>query len=161
MTKEVLVKIAGLHFDLSENAENQTDDAIAEEIRDEKIEVIVPGQYFLKNGKHYILYEEVEESGLGVIKNTLKVTGTSRVEMKKSGVLNSHMIFEKGTKHVTSYRTPYGQMQIGTDTKELSVREEEERLRIQVKYILEAEEIPVAESRIRIEVVPQGRTFHA
>lgn len=156
MTKEVLVRIAGLHFDVVEK--DRTD---FQEIEDEKIEIVVPGQYFLKNGKHYILYEEIEESGLGVTKNTLKVIGNHRVEMKKSGVLTSHMVFEKGRKHVTSYKTPYGQMQIGTDTKELSVTSEEEKIRILVRYTLEAEGEAVTESRIRIEVVPRGRQIPA
>ena len=149
MTKEVLVRIAGLHFDLKENGETDLQEA-----EDEKIEIVVPGQYFLKNGKHYILYEEIEESGLGVTKNTLKVTGDYRVEMKKSGVLTSYMVFEKGKKYVSSYKTPYGQMQIGTDT-------EEEKIRIFVRYTLEAEDEAVAESRIRIEVVPRECAFPA
>lgn len=156
MTKEVLVRIAGLHFDLKENGETDL-----QETEDEKIEIVVPGQYFLKNGEHYILYEEIEESGLGVTKNTLKVTGDHRVEMKKSGVLTSHMVFEKGKKYVSSYKTPYGQMQIGTDTKELTIISEEEKIRIFVRYTLEAEDEAVAESRIRIEVVPRERAFPA
>ena len=129
MTKEVLVRIAGLHFDLKENGETDLQEA-----EDEKIEIVVPGQYFLKNGKHYIMYEEIEESGLGVTKNTLKVT---------------------------SYKTPYGQMQIGTDTKELTIISEEEKIRIFVRYTLEAEDEAVAESRIRIEVVPRECAFPA
>ena len=126
MTKEVLVRIAGLHFDLKENGETDLQEA-----EDEKIEIVVPGQYFLKNGKHYILYEEIEESGLGV------------------------------TKNVSSYKTPYGQMQIGTDTKELTIISEEEKIRIFVRYTLEAEDEAVAESRIRIEVVPRECAFPA
>ena len=156
MTKEVLVRIAGLHFDLKENGETDLQEA-----EDEKIEIVVPGQYFLKNGKDYILYEEIEESGLGVTKNTLKVTGDYRVEMKKSGVLTSYMVFEKGKKYVSSYKTPYGQMQIGTDTKELTIISEEEKIRIFVRYTLEAEDEAVAESRIRIEVVPRECAFPA
>ena len=156
MTKEVLVRIAGLHFDLKENGETDFQEA-----EDEKIEIVVPGQYFRKNGKHYILYEEIEESGLGVTKNTLKVTGDYRVEMKKSGVLTSYMVFEKGKKYVSSYKTPYGQMQIGTDTKELTIISEEEKIWIFVRYTLEAEDEAVAESRIRIEVVPRECAFPA
>ena len=95
------------------------------------------------------MYEEIEESGLGVTKNTLKVTGDYRVEMKKSGVLTSYMVFEKGKKYVSSYKTPYGQMQIGTD------------IRIFVRYTLEAEDEADAESRIRIEVVPRECAFPA
>ena len=52
-------------------------------------------------------------------------------------------------------------MQIGTDTKELTIISEEEKIRIFVRYTLEAEDEAVAESRIRIEVVPRERAFPA
>lgn len=52
-------------------------------------------------------------------------------------------------------------MQIGTDTKELTIILEEEKIRIFVRYTLEAEDEAVAESRIRIEVVPRECAFPA
>ncbi len=50
MTKDVLVHISGLHLETDADAgkENET------------IEVIVPGFYYFKAGKHYILYEEID-----------------------------------------------------------------------------------------------------
>ena len=47
MTKDVLISISGLQFAEGENSE--------------PVEVITSGSYYKKNGKHYILYDEVAE----------------------------------------------------------------------------------------------------
>ena len=57
MTKDVLVSISGLHLDMVEN--------ISEE-ESEAIEVVTPANYYCKNGKHYILYDEVTDGISGV-----------------------------------------------------------------------------------------------
>ena len=46
MTKEVLINISGLQMDV--DPENP-------------IEMVTTGAYYLKNGKHYILYDELSE----------------------------------------------------------------------------------------------------
>lgn len=77
------------------------------------IEVVTPATYYEKNGKHYILYDEVVEGVSGTIKNKIKISGTDSVEIMKSGLSNTHMIFEKNKKNLTYYKTPYGQMLVG------------------------------------------------
>ena len=53
MNEEVIISIKGLRV---------TEDT------DEDVEVITPGKYYLKNGKHYLLYDEIdEESGMYVL----------------------------------------------------------------------------------------------
>ena len=47
MTKEVLVTISGLQF--------------SPETENESVELITSGSYYKKNGKHYIIYDEVNE----------------------------------------------------------------------------------------------------
>ena len=49
LTKNVLITISGLHYDES---------ALLPEEDNEPIEVMAPALYYLKNGKHYIFYEE-------------------------------------------------------------------------------------------------------
>ena len=87
MTQDVLLTISGLHdmasADPEENEEN------------EPIEVITPASYYWKNGKHYILYDEVMEGIPGVVKNKIKITGEDSMEIMKSGITNAHMVFEK------------------------------------------------------------------
>lgn len=47
MTKDVIVTISGLQF--------------AQETETEPVEIVTAGSYYKKNGKHYIIYDEVME----------------------------------------------------------------------------------------------------
>ena len=59
MTKDVLITISGIQM-------------IDEE--DSDVEMIVRGDYYQKNGKHYILYEEMMEGFTGKVKNVIKIS---------------------------------------------------------------------------------------
>ena len=48
MTKDVLVSISGLHTDVMQETEEEN----------EAIEVVNPANYYFRNGKHYIVYDE-------------------------------------------------------------------------------------------------------
>ena len=145
MTKDVLISIIGMHIDI-----------IDEEDADNKpIEVITPANYFLKNGKHYILYNEMTEGINGVIKNKVKITEPDCVEIIKSGLVNAHMIFEKGKKYYTNYETPYGQFAMAFHTKELDVHVEENKISVKVKYNLELNDEILTVCSIDLTVKPK------
>ncbi len=46
----------------------------------------------------------------------------SMVEIIKSGITNTHMVFEKDKINMTQYETPYGEMMIGFFTKDIQFR---------------------------------------
>lgn len=141
MKKEVLVAIAGLQFEFSE---------------DEALEVISSGEYYYRNGKHYVLYEELQEdeNGIkgGITKNTLKISDTM-IELKKSGFHNVVMTFEKGKKTVTCYQTPVGQLMIGIDTTGIYVQELEDGIVVDIRYMLDIHYSHVSECVIKIKIV--------
>ena len=95
MTKEVLLSIRGLQ--------------IAPDEQKDTVEVYTPGQYYFRNGKHFFLYEEVEEGSKKVTRNVIKVTD-DYMELTKKGLVNVHMVFERDKKNVTYYYTPYGSL---------------------------------------------------
>ena len=134
MTKDVLVSISGMHEEIV---------AVTPEVEDdenEAIEVVTPATYYLKNGKHYIVYEEVVEGTSGVIKNRIKINGDECVEIVKSGLSNSH-------------KTPYGQMLIGVNTRHLQVDFEEDKIAVQIDYELDVNHEPMADCKIRMNIV--------
>lgn len=63
MTKNILLKISGLQFSADNNDPNEP----------EPVEIIAPGEYYFKNGKHYIMYDEFMEGFDSVTKNVLKL----------------------------------------------------------------------------------------
>lgn len=136
MTKEVLITISG-----SQLMNGGNDD----------IEMVTTGMYYLKNGKHYVTYEEVLEGFEGVVKNVIKIQPDS-LDIIKTGVTNVHMTFERNKKHLTCYATPLGGMIIGLNTKDIHVIEREEGLMAMVQYSLDINYEHVSECNIMVDV---------
>ena len=153
MTKDVLVSISGHHIDIMAEPEDQVK---ALESGQDAIEVVTPASYYCRGGKHYILYDEVMEGMPGTIKNRIKITGTDSVEIVKSGLSSSHMIFEKNRKNLTFYRTPYGQMLVGVNTRNMEVSVEDDRINVQVDYELDVNHEPLADCKIRLDIVSKN-----
>ena len=147
MTKDVLVSISGLHTDIITGMTDEENEAI---------EVVTPGSYYCRNGKHYVIYDEVMEGMPGTIKNKIKITGTDGLEIMKTGISNAHMIFEKNKKNLTYYQTPYGQMLIGVNTKNMEVNVTDENIGVSVDYELDVNHEPLADCRIKMEIYSKG-----
>lgn len=145
MTKDVLISISGLQAEAGVKEKNN-----------EPIEIFTAGQYFFKNGKHYLLFEEVSEGIRGVTKSQIKLTGTQCLEVLKRGVASTHMIFDTRRKHQAYYETPYGAFSMNIFTKEIFFVEEEENIDIKVEYALDLNCEPLADCTIKINVKPKG-----
>lgn len=147
MTKDVIVTVSGLHYDEQAMQEGMT----------EPIEVMAPAAYYFKNGKHYILYEEVVEGMPGTIKNRIKIQEGKMLEVVKSGITNSRMIFEKDRIAAVPYATPFGEIVLGTYTKQLDMMFDEDRIEVYARYSLDADGEKVSECDIRIKVEANDR----
>ena len=130
MTKDVLVSISGKHIDIMD------DPARGYEVGEDGIEVVTPANYYCRNGKHYILYDEVLEGMAGTIKNKIKITGTDCLEIMKSGVTSSHMV--------------------GVNTKNMEISVDEDQIGVKVAYELDVNHEPMADCRINMSIVPRN-----
>lgn len=147
MTKDVLVSISGKHIDIV-NAIPAGDGT-----GDDAIEVVTPAAYYWRNGRHYIIYDEVVEGTPGTIKNKIKITGDSVVEIMKSGLSSTHMVFEKNRKNLTYYQTPYGQMLVGMNTRNMEISVSDDEIEVKVDYELDVNYEPLADCKIRMNIV--------
>lgn len=138
MNKKVCIKISGLHGAQSE----QEDDAI---------EVINVGTYCRRNGKHLIKYDEAIEDEGRVSQNLLKISD-NEIEIITKGTVGSHMVFSIGHKNTTYYTTPFGAMNMGIDTYDLNITEEENIISADIRYGLEINLDYVAECSVHIDI---------
>ena len=136
MTKDVLITISGVQLTDGESGD---------------VEMITTGAYYQKNGKHYILYDEVLEGYEGVIRNTIKIQPDS-MDIIKTGVTNVHMTFERNKKRLTCYATPMGEMMVGLNTRNISIDESENSLRVRVEYSLDINYQHVSECNIVVDI---------
>lgn len=135
MTKEVLIAVKGLQF--------------GEEDDSEELESITNGTYYKKNGSHYVLYEEVSEGFEEISRNMLKFK-EHELSLTKKGLCNVQMIFEKNRKNMSNYQTPYGDIMIGIDTKDVVLEETEDKIHVLVEYVLEVNYQYFADCKIDI-----------
>ena len=145
MTKDVIIKISGLQESRMEGEEPGD--------QNEELEVVMPATYFFRNGKHYVLYDEVVEGSQEGIKNKLKITGDDQVEMMKSGATNAHMVFQRYKKTQTYYQTPFGQMLVSFFTTAMDMKFEEDRMDIRINYEMDIDNAPFAECVIKINIL--------
>ena len=145
MTKDVLITISGIQMMDEEDSD---------------VEMIVRGDYYQKNGKHYILYEEVMEGFEGKVKNVIKISQVG-MDIIKKGIANTHMQFEKNKKNLSCYNTPLGDLVIGIQANRIRIDEEEDCLKINVEYSLDINYQHASDCNIMLDIQSvQGAKLH-
>ena len=142
MDKEVLIHVRGL----------QTIDADGDQ---EPVEIVVPGEYYFRNGSHYLRYEEVMEDFAEPTIHYIKISPKG-MEVRKKGVVNVHMVFEQGKKNMTYYTTPYGTIEMGIAATNLDLKENDGGLNMKVDYALDMNQEHVADCYLAIKAQPKN-----
>lgn len=140
MTKEVMVTITGQH----------TMDGDVQE----PVEMVHVGEYYERNGTHYILFDEVLEGFPEPVKNIVKIKNRY-LEVQKRGAIGSRLVFEEGKKQETTYSVPYGSFLMATDTSSVQIRQTEDLLEAAAAYVLSLNGARCADCDIRVSVVPK------
>lgn len=138
MTKEVLLTLRGLQFDQRE------EDA-------DKVEIVTVGDYYKRNDRHYVIYEEITEGFTQPTKNRLKFS-EHMLELSRNGLVNVHMVFQENKKNLTNYNTPFGQILVGIDTKKIQVEEHDDNIIVDVDYALDINYEFLSDCHIRIDI---------
>lgn len=136
MTKDVLITISGVQM-------------LDEEDMD--VEMVTRGDYYQRNGKHYILYDEVMEGFEGTVRNVIKVSPES-VDIIKQGAASTRMQFEKNKKNLSCYTTPLGDLMIGIQANRISIDEGQDHLKINVEYSLDINYQHASDCNISVSV---------
>ena len=140
MTKDVILTITGLHDTDGES--------------DAPIETMTPAQYYMKNGKHYIVYDEILDGLEGSLKSTIKFT-EKQVELIRNGAASARMLFQPGQEHMVIYQTPMGPLSISLYTEDMEISVEEEKISLRIDYSLKTEDVVVSESTVNISICPK------
>ena len=145
MTKDVLISLSGIQMAVNEMESND----------EEPIEILSAGNYYFKDGTHYMFFEEVAEGLPEVTKTQIRLNGTQSMEVTKLGASNMHMIFEKNKHNRCFYQTPYGQLNLGILTTEITIEETEYNINIRADYAIDVNHEPLSDCTIRINVKPR------
>lgn len=137
MKKEVIIEVTGKQI-------NQLGDTDLQEF-------VTTGQYFLKNGAYYIIYNESVITGMEGTSTVLKAEG-SRVSLNRMGANQYKQVFETGLNHQGYYVTPYGTMCMSVSSSKVEVDLTETGGRINLEYELEVDGQKLSSNLLRIKV---------
>jgi len=124
MRKEVMICMSGVMASNSEDA----------------VDIICPGEYYFRNGKHFIRYEEkIAEDSLKTDTVCMFKFDKGSAELTKKGIVSSKLFYEPGQTHMINYSTEYGDFLIGIRTDALRLTESEHELILEIDYVVEFE----------------------
>lgn len=144
MTKDIHVRIRGTQ---------QTEGTEP----DEPVELKTTGVHRIVSGKHHIRYDEVIDGTVGNTRNHVSVM-PDRVEVHKTGQVETDLIFEPEKTNAVSYRTQFGTLWMDVHTSRLDVLEREDRLDIRIEYDLSADRRHISDCvmEMSFESEPEG-----
>lgn len=137
MKKEVYIQIKGI-----QKSDEESD----------VTELFTQGLLFEKNGKHYLVYDESEATGFKDCRTTLKLDGSNKVTMRRTGPNRSELVIEKGVRNVGLYGTVAGDLQIGVFADSITNELGEQGGKVHFKYQLDVNSVFLSENEIYIDV---------
>lgn len=114
----------------------------------DKSEIQLLGTISHKDGKSVIEYTEISEE-MGNEKMTLTVDA-SCVSIVRAGLFSSEMSVEQGVRHLTFYKTPYGEFTIGVYGKTVSWFRNGAKSVLKMKYTLDFNNGYISETEMKI-----------
>lgn len=124
----------------------------------EKVAHLAEGQYYFRNNKHYVKYDDSDIDEENVIATTIKTDG-GKLTIFRRGAVDTEMFFLHGEMTRTSYHTPYGPMELEINTRQLEINmnEVEGRGEIDLFYDLAVNGSPVGEYELHIKISNAGK----
>lgn len=140
MTKEVLISIKGLQYQGPGGEQGSA-------------EMIVSGDYYEKNGRRFLIYDEPGEEPEDPATHTMMKIDEECVELTRKGYANVSMNFYKDRKNLCSYRMPFGNLTIGIDTEDIKLETpDDDTLKLDILYKLDINYTFYADCHMEIEV---------
>lgn len=128
-----------------------------EEQDDDVIELVTQGKLESDGDEGFTLsYQESEVTGLEGTLTTFQIE-KERITLMRLGGVNSQMVFEPGRRHLSMYKTPYGALEVGVNTRAMSAEIDGSGGRINIAYDIEIDHAVAGMNTFEIRVREAGR----
>ncbi len=100
---------------------------------------------------YFIDYEETEITGMEGTKTLIEIAD-SYVSLRRTGTVNTNMLFMKDRKTSSSYSTPYGELVVGILTNKLEIDIDENGGRVFVDYYIDINNATTSKNNFDLEI---------
>ena len=126
-------------------------------VEPEVTELITEGTMTIGDGGEIILeYQESELTGMDGT-NTRFIVNEDAVELTRTGMVESRMLFERGKRNSSLYETPWGTMMVDVATTRLAHRLNEQGGVMEIGFTIAVNHQVTGENRFKIRVKEAAR----
>ena len=118
----------------------------------ETIELVTEGSYSYEPGYIVISYVETQMTGLEGVVTSFTIEDNEKVTLKRTGKVNSTMVFVRGQKHESLYDAGVGGLLLGVQTKAMTVLLNEHGGLLDLEYGIEIEHTSCGSNSYHIEI---------
>lgn len=102
---------------------------------DQVVEVVTPGTFAILENGFKATYEETEISGMHGTTTSVRIEN-DKVILERVGTTETVMVFENNGSNVCLYNTPYGVIELTTNTRVLDIDIDEKGGKVKIDYDL-------------------------
>ena len=121
---------------------------------DSVVELFTDGMMYHRDGITLLTYEESETTGFQGSTTTLRIDRDGRITLIRKGSANSHLVLQKGVRHVGSYNIYGNAMEIGVYANEVDCDLTEEGGTLRLVYTLDMNTSMFSRNELSIDVRP-------
>ena len=115
-------------------------------------EVITAGSFRKIKSGYELRYDETDATGYEGSKTVLKILDGSRIEMTRSGSVSSELYIERGKKNFCLYGTPFGEVTVGVQGKNVESRMTDAGGNVSASYVIDINSSLIGDYDLEIDV---------
>ena len=128
-----------------------------EEGEEQQMDFTTDGYYFYEDDVGCLSYEETEVTGLEGTRTSLFVM-PDQVVVDREGTVTSRMVFKEGLKSAFQYATPFGNANMGINTRRITRNMDGSGGSVEIDYVVDMEHMVASRNKFEItvtEIPPQ------
>lgn len=116
----------------------------------DNVELLAAGKHYIRNNKHYILYENIEDDSEEKTSNIIKFND-EMVEIIRRGAIEGRLLLEQNAMRQSVYSTPMGDMVVEVLTEKVDVEEQiRGDVNLKVKYQIHIDGNKISDNELEI-----------
>ena len=119
------------------------------------IEVVTPGEFYKKEDKFCVVYDETEISGMQGTTTTFNIFPEA-FSLIREGTTTTKMDFKENGKSLALYNTPYGVLELEIQTKKLEINMNENGGDIFIDYNMCISGQEAQKTQLKINIAKQA-----
>jgi uncharacterized beta-barrel protein YwiB (DUF1934 family) len=127
-----------------------------EEGEEQQMDFTTDGYYFYEDDVGCLSYEETEVTGMEGTRTSLFVM-SDQVVVDREGTVTSRMVFKEGLKSAFQYATPFGNANMGINTRRITRNMDGSAGSVEIDYVVDMEHVVASRNKFSITVRELGQ----